>query len=98
VATEPVRRAISDPEPVQDGIRTFGQGSFGRRDVLLVDLVFAGLDVQDQELAVVRAFDLGADVAIVDGFAAGGDFFRSVFRSGRGGLLRPGSRMAESLD
>jgi hypothetical protein len=51
-----------------------GEEALRSRQVVLSDLVLAGLDIKDEELIFIARLDVGPKVSLVDLFASSNDF------------------------
>ena len=70
-ADVPVCCAMADAHSVCHGVRPSFQQSPGGCRVSCVDLIVAGLDIDDYERTLLHRADLRLDLLLVDGFAQG---------------------------
>jgi hypothetical protein len=70
MATQAVGGWIANPNSVKHCVGSLGQGALGSRKIVFVDFIFAGLDIDDEEFALVLRLDLVTDMLRVNRLAA----------------------------
>jgi hypothetical protein len=69
---------MANAQHIERGVGAFGLRPLERGYFIVVDLIFSCLNVDDQELAYIAGFDLGAELLLVPGFTPAHDFLSTI--------------------